>query len=373
MPTDARNTETILADAINNYQDEYYRQTGERLVLRPADSARIELYTVSYMFSLAYQYINYCRLQNLIDYAQGNYLDSLGALLGVTRLDAAPATTSILFQLSAAQPGALTIPGGTRISPGNQVYFTTAEPLTIPSGAMQGIVLAHAITTGADGNGYLPGQLNTLVDPQPYIASVANLETTQGGSAIEDDEHLRTRVKLKPYSFSTAGPAGAYEYWVLSYDKGGQAIENVLAYTPAPGQVTICLLLENGEPPSPAFIQGLYDYLEDYRPMTDNLTIRAPGEVSYSINLTYYIKTTDENRTSAIQDAVQTAIDTWVAEMAGTIGLNISPNRLIQLCKEAGAVRIEISEPSFIVVNEDQVAANDQSSNTIIYGGLEDA
>ena len=53
---------------------------------------------------------------------------------------------------------------------------------------------------------------STMVDPVPYVASVANTATTEGGAEIESDADLAERVFLAPGAYSTAGPEDSYLY-----------------------------------------------------------------------------------------------------------------------------------------------------------------
>ena len=48
-------------------------------------------------------------------------------------------------------------------------------------------VEAECTAQGIEGNNFLPGQINILVDPLPYVESVANTTTTAGGTDLEDD------------------------------------------------------------------------------------------------------------------------------------------------------------------------------------------
>ena len=62
---------------------------------------------------------------NLLAFAVGDFLDALGtaSVLGnIPRLGAVAASTTILFTLSAAQPGAVIIPAGTRVSCGAVMF-----------------------------------------------------------------------------------------------------------------------------------------------------------------------------------------------------------------------------------------------------------
>lgn len=66
-------------------------------------------------------------------------------------------------------------------------------------------VAATCTETGSAGNGLTAGELSTMVDPVPYVASVANTATTEGGAEIESDADLAERVFLAPGAYSTAG------------------------------------------------------------------------------------------------------------------------------------------------------------------------
>ena len=75
--------------------------------------------------------------------------------------------------------------------------------------------------------------------------------------------------------------------------------------------------MADGSKPGAAMISGLQAYLsgKTIRPMTDKLTVKAPEEVTYSINLTYYINRSDSARAVAIQAAVAA---TKVAALTGS-------------------------------------------------------
>ena len=71
--------------------------------------------------------------------------------------------------------------------------------------------------------------------------------------------------------------------------------------------------MADGSKPGAAMISGLQAYLsgKTIRPMTDKLTVKAPEEVTYSINLTYYINRSDSARAVAIQAAVAQAVEEY--------------------------------------------------------------
>lgn len=163
--------------------------------------------------------------QTLLRYARGQVLDAIGERLGVERIAATPASTTLKFTLSAAQDHAITIPAMTRVTSDGTLYFQTDEPCAIASGETVGTVTASCQTAGADGNGMPAGTLTTLVDLQPYVQTVTNTTATAGGDdgepyTTEGDDRLRERIRLAPNALSVAGPEQAYVYWAMSADPG---------------------------------------------------------------------------------------------------------------------------------------------------------
>ncbi len=110
--------------------------------------------------------IDYAAKQNLLAYAEGDYLDHIGALLEVMRLEASHAMTTLKFTLSEAQPTVVTIPKGIRVSPGGgNILFETLAAVEVPIGETQATVTAQCTVTGTAGNGFVAGQIRRIVDP----------------------------------------------------------------------------------------------------------------------------------------------------------------------------------------------------------------
>jgi len=181
--------------------------------LAPGDPVRLFLLSIASIISQQRVLIDYAAKQNLLAFSSNGYLDHLGALLGVTRLPAYPAMTTLRFTLSGPQPGTTIIPLSTRATPDGKLFFATTDAATVPTGETQIDVMAKCIQDGEVGNGYLPGQINRLVDPVPWVQSVVNITESSGGSNVETDDNFRDRIRIAPESFSVAGPSGAYNFW----------------------------------------------------------------------------------------------------------------------------------------------------------------
>jgi len=111
------------------------------------------------------------------------------------------------------------------------LFFATVDDVEIPAGELS--IQAHAICNqvGEIGNGWLPGQINRMVNSFPFSYSVQNVTISQGGANKEDLEPFRERIRMAPESYSTAGPYGAYEYWART---ANQLIVDVKVNSPSP-------------------------------------------------------------------------------------------------------------------------------------------
>lgn len=336
--------------------------------LYPGDPVRLILESVAYVACLLKNDINWTGSQNLLAYASGEYLDALGDLLGVKRLKPKSAVCILKFSTSQPYEFDVVIPKGTRATPDGKIFFATQEEAVIATGNTSVEVLASCETVGKVGNGFAIGQINQLADNVPYVESVENTSVSYGGFDKEDDEHFRERIRLAPEMFSNAGSKGAYIYHTKS---AHQSIEDVSVVSPAPGQVKILFLLENGELPDAGMIQLVSDFLSDekVRPLTDQVFVQAPNVVTYDINFTYYIHKDYASLYSQISKKVQDAVNDFVLFEKTKIGRDILPEELIKRLKDIqGVYRVELSSPLYQQINEEQVAV--AQNITINYGGI---
>lgn len=313
--------------------------------------------------------INESAKQNLLAYAQGHVLDHMGALVGVNRLGASAAQTRIRFTLSAVQPQAVTIPAGIRGTTANGVGFQVANPIAIPAGSLAGDAPAVCILTGTIGNGYVPGQINQLVDPLPWIQSIANITDSEGGAEPEDDDAYRERIRQAPEKYSVAGPEGAYRFWAMS---ANQNIVDVSVRSPSPGVVELRPLLKNGEIPGTEILDTVLESVgnKKVRPLTDQVLALPPESVSYDVKLTYYIDKDNITQTAAIQQAAAKAVNDYNLWQKTMMGRSINPTELIWRLRAAGASRVEVALPEFLALEKYQVA----QVNTVAvgFGGISD-
>ena len=174
-----------------------------------------------------------------------------------------------------------TIAAGTRLAAGNLI-FATIEDLNIPIGSRTGEITARCGTTGPDGNGFLPGQINALVDRNPFVQTAVNITESAGGADVEALEAYRLRIRNAPESFSVAGPDGAYAFWAKT---ASSAISDVAVWSPEPGHVNVVPLLEGGVLPSQEIVDAVTDILSQRtkRPLTDFVHVLEPDIVPYEV------------------------------------------------------------------------------------------
>ena len=319
--------DAVLQRLVSDYEARYEEETGKKVVLRPGDKEYIELTVYAAEFFQMYQQIDFSAKMNLLKYSKGDYLKHLGA-----------------FKKTFVQ-----------------------EP---KAGETYGDIDCTCQTAGTVGNDYTPGQLEIIVDPVPYVATVSNITKTDGGAGEETEESFRERIYLAPSSYSTAGPSDAYEYWVKQYNSA--AIEDVKIHEPTDAIVDIRILLNGGGLPSKAFCDGVLAFLKENPiiPLTDNDKVAAPDVVKYDLKATYYIARSDINNLDSIKENVEAAKDTYLNWQKTKIGRDINPDALTEFVRAAGGKRVVITSPVFQRIPETSVAID----NTIefVYGGVED-
>jgi phage-related baseplate assembly protein len=358
-----------VTTTLNHMITTYEAASGR--ILYPGDPVRLFLLSIAAIIVQQRTLINLTAKQNLLKYAAGQMLDHLGAFTETPRLPAASAITSLRFTLSAPQLSAISIPAGTRVSTESDPkrYFATMEFVQVAPGQLTFNVLAVCTEAGALGNGYGVGQINQIVDPIPFVASGVNVTISAGGADTEDDEAYRERIHTAPESFSVAGPSGAYRHWAKS---ASVSILDVAVFSPAPCQVVVVPLLEGGEIPGQSLLLLVSEAVNDRtrRPLTDQVTVRAPNAVAYNIVFHYWISEDRTSEVAAIQTAVTQAVAGYVLWQKSRLGRNVNPSELIRRVMDAGAHRVNITNPLYAEVNSDEVAV--AGSITATYGGLTD-
>lgn len=361
--------EGMMQRLITSYETRYKEITGQNRSLAQADPIRILLYAVALDLFQIEQYVDRAGKQDLLKYSYGEFLDNLAGNRGVVRQQPTAATTTLQFTLSETRPHAVGIPAGTRATNGDGVYFQTVEYGEIPTGETTVSIKAECTEVGIGGNGFVPGQVNILVDQVAYVKSVANTTTTGDGTDLETDESLAERTFIAPSRYSVAGPSDAYIYWTRTYNAD---IGSVKVTSPAPCDVVVYFLKADGSLPDDETIPGLQAFLQDgnIRPLTDRVTVKKPDVENFTVDMTYYINRSDASSAATIQTEVANAVASYIKWQTTEIGKDINPSELVKRVIAAGAKRVVVTSPVFAVISDTTVAQC--SGKSISYGGLED-
>lgn len=330
----------------------YTQITGRTLA--KGDPIRLFINFIVSVIIILLNKINETAKQNLLKYAKGDKLDNVAAFWGVTRIPAQSAMTTLRVTLSTAREQATVIPAGTRVSPEHDLFFATDVELIIPAGETESTVVASCTDTGSIGNDYAIGEINRIVDPIPYVASMVNITKSQGGSAVEDDEAMRERTFEAPEALSTAGPELAYAWHAKSTNS---LIVDVGVGSPSPGCVRLVPLLKGGEIPGKEMINAIYDNLSSKkkRPLTDNVSVEAPVVVYFNLDIEYYLH--EDADMSITTSRVNAAIENYILWQKSKLGRDLNDSELVSYIKSvSGVKRVKVISPTFTVIKENQLA-----------------
>ena len=291
---------------------------------------------------------NYAANQNLPSRAEGENLDALAELFYThERPQAKAATCTMRFTISEPQTFAVLIPKGTRVTDASNTHvWETAEDIYVTAGETYADVKAVCQTVGAAGNGFVAGQINTIVDLFAYYQSCANLTESDGGGDAATDEEFYELLRLSMDGYSCAGARGGYIYFAKQVST---EIADVIAASPTPGVVKLYVLMDDGTPATEEMKERVLAACsaDDVRPLTDFVSVEDPEDVEYNVRLTFYTQEGAAISGEALETAVREKVEQYTAWQCAKLGRDINPSRLISMLMETGIKRVELEEPAF--------------------------
>jgi phage-related baseplate assembly protein len=324
---------TILAELVTDYET----RTGR--TLQPAQPERLVINMIAYREALMRQKFQAAGLMNLVTWSFGVALDALGELISVFRLDEASAVCTLRFNCQAGHSG-VAIPAGTRVGTTDSHHvFVTDIDLVITAGVLTGDVSATCQDAGESANGYLAGAVSSMLDPIANVLSAANLDTTNSGTAEEDDDGMKRRIRQASDRFSTAGPRGAYRFYALG--ASAELVDVSVSSTPGTGVVDVYLLGKTGTPSSGALTAvaaALND--EKIRPLSDAVAVHAATALTFSITANFTLFTSaDPTATMAAANASAAA---YAASLKTALGLDAIDSQLLKALQVDGVYKVSL-------------------------------
>jgi phage-related baseplate assembly protein len=345
----ARDPQAITAELVAKYE----LATGKTLY--PAQIERQLIDLIAYAKTMTHIGIQEAGKQCLVRFANGVMLDYLGELMGVPRLLAAFAKTTLRGSMPAALAINVAIPVGTVISSSDgKVNFATDIAVSIVAGQLSIDVLATCDTAGLAGNDWQIAQINTLISDIGNVAvSFTNITVSAGGWEIETDDRYRTRLIEGLETFAVAGPEGSYRSNAMA---AHQSIVDVGIIGPKLAMVGGALVSTNNVPPGvvyvyPLVITGAPDAniltlvnaklsATSARPLCDFVQVSAPVAVDYAINaqLTLWANADATMTLDASTKAAQALAD----YLAAGLGRDVVVNDWVTTLKVAGVYDLAI-------------------------------
>lgn len=344
-------TAGIVADITARYEE----ITGRTLL--PSDPDKLFVQWVAGVIAQERIITNYIGNQNIPSRAVGANLDALGEeIYNVKRPQAQPAVCTMRFYVSAAQETAIEVPKGIKVTDGaGKFVWETTKDTAVPIGELFVDVPARCTTAGSVGNGFAPGQINTLVDVDKvlYYASCENIDTSNSGTQTATDAEYYELMRAGLEAYSTAGPKGAYEYHARTVST---EIADVCAMNPIdkPGYVHIFAIMQDGSIADDGTKKAILEACSDskVRPLTDIVEVVDPEVLEFDIELTYYADRGADVSLSAIEGAVTAAVDEYTEWQCKKIGRDINPSKLMWLLRDSGAKRVDIKSPVFVPLRD---------------------
>lgn len=351
-------------DIINAIVARYNGYTGN--TLQPAQVEMLIIKAIAYELSLKLEQGNSAAVNNYISYSTAPVLDYLVELLGVTRLPASSALVTVEFTLVSGH-GGVTIPSGTRVaSVDGQAVFRTQQDLIVPATDLTATDVCISVTEGANFNGYVAGTITNILDPQAYLESATNTDTSSGGAAQEIDEALRVRARLASSTFGTAGARDAYIYYALTANPS--IVDVHVPIVPAqPGTVVVYPLLEDGTVTPQTVLDQVAAALspETVRPLCDTVVVAAPTPVDYTLVVELVIYENEDP--IAIQAEVQTNLEAFVLALRQELGRDVMEDQITAICAPNGSGVYDVDLGLFtdIIIAENEYARCTSVSVTV--------
>lgn len=366
--TDSKGLEDFRDEMLKNYSQYFEENNLQIPQLEEGDPVRVLINSISLMLFQLKAQIEATGRSNLLRYAYGDALENLGALKGIRRRGATKSKTILKFSINEPLGLTVPIPKGTEVSTEDDISFETDEYAEIIQGKQFVTVSATALETGPEPNTVLINSINTMIDPVPYIDKVTNITKAEGGAWEEDDESLTLRIFKAPDGYSVAGPAEAYVAKAIEF---GNDVEEALATSPSPCNVEVIFIKKGGKIPDNLEMQQLQKVLSDQsmRPLGDRVVVKAPTEVNYDVDLTYFISKSEEESAEIIKDSVNSAVEKFL-KWQRKLGRDINPSELIKRVVDAGAKRVEVTSPDFLQV--DKTSISKINNMQVNFGGIED-
>jgi uncharacterized phage protein gp47/JayE len=283
----------LLADLVTRTRDDIVSRLNNSDLLRRSDGETYARVLAGIAHGL-YGYIDWLAKQLIYDTADTDYLERWASIWGITRKQPTFATGTIALT---GTIGA-SVPSGTLLATYDGIQYATTVSVTVPTTAtpIQSVIAQSSANRAI-------GQTLTLQSTLPGVNSTAIASVLIGGSDLEDDDSLRSRLLTRIKQPPQGGDKADYEAWALSFPNVTRAWVYPLEL--GPGGVTVRFMMDNtyidGIPLS-GDVTALAAYIDPLRPVTAAVTVVAPIAVVLNFTITSLSPSTPEVKAAITQE-----------------------------------------------------------------------
>lgn len=261
-------------------------------------------------------YLAFIELQVFPDTAEDEYLERHCAIWGVPRKVA----TFAEFKMTATGTTGVVIPAGTIFRRSDGVEYSTLAEVTLAGGTG---TLEMVASIAGEAQEVEVGDVLSILSPIAGLTSEATVsEIVIEPEDAEDDESLRARLLDRIQNPPAGGAAHDYLQWAKAVAGITRAWVGPQAL--GPGTVVVYVVNDNDDPitPSGAKLTEVFDYIEERRPVTANVSVVAP--VLLPLDMTIKLKP----NTTAVQEAVRAELVDLMNREAALAGSFKAPGEL---------------------------------------------
>ena len=308
-----------------------------------------------------YGFLDWISRQIIADTAESQLLDTHASWWGVNRLSATAATGSV----SVTGATGAVVPRGTVLQRPDGVKFVTDAAGTLVAGTAS--INVTAMAQGVETN-TSAGVTLTLVSPVSGIDSNATVDASglSGGSDVESDEKLRSRLRERVHQTPHGGAAHDYIAWA----KEVAGVTRAWAFSGRKGSGTVGVFFMRDNDigsviPDAAEVAAVQSHIDVVRPVTASVTVYAPTAVAQ--NIAIKIKPNDAATQAAITRALTDLFRTAAVEGGNGEGTILISHIHESVSTSSGEADHQLISPtSNITVSSGEIA----TLGTITYQAL---
>lgn len=171
---------------------------------------------IAEMFSQVYKDITKVYESDKVEFASGEDLDNIGAIVGVHRPQATYAEVICNFSINSTIEEPINIPKGVIVSTNSGIEYSTLEPIYIPPGETNVNVTSRALTPGMSSK-IIEHTINKVISDTGVTLIVDNPTSSSGGTEAYTDDEYRYLL-LNWNKIHLKGSLEAYEYYFANFN-----------------------------------------------------------------------------------------------------------------------------------------------------------